>query len=317
MRNLFRAVAGAALSLALTGCFLLPGQFGSTLDLRKGGAFSFTYTGEILFQSPDKMGKKAVWNVKGAHCYKDRESEPYYNEYESVTETASAATEGPMTAAKAAQDAVDAATEAAADETNSRPCNATEIAQLKKVWDGEQATKAAKDAKDAEQFAQVFGFNPSDDASMQKFAVQLTKQAGWKSATYAGKGKFNVDYAITGRLDHDFVFPIIGESQMMMPFVMLQRRADGSVLVSAPAYSTGTLAALGSGLGGVLGSSGINENKPDQPGSAKGQFSLTTNGEILTNNTAEGPVITGKDRKLVWEVGAIKDAPPRALIMVK
>ncbi|MEY2926382.1 MAG: hypothetical protein RL367_859 [Pseudomonadota bacterium] len=313
MSKVFRALAALVAPLALSGCFLIPGQFGSTLDLRKDGNFAFTYTGEILFQSPDKMGKKAVWNVQGTHCYKEKGMDPYYNE-EGVDEAAQAAAD----AANAAENAAGART---ADMTmaddSMRPCTKVEIAGLRKTWDEEQAQRAKKDAKEADQFAQMFGFNPTDDGSMQKFATQLTKQAGWKSATYAGKGKFNVDYAISGKLDHDFVFPIIGDAQMMMPFVIIQRRADGAAMVTAPAFSAGTLGGLSGGLGGLLGGGGMEEQKPDQPKGTKGQFSITTNAEILTNNTTDGPVVMGKDRKLIWDVGAIKDPAPRAMFMVK
>ena len=39
----------AAFALALTGCFVSPGKFTSELVLEEGGAFSFTYDGEIFF----------------------------------------------------------------------------------------------------------------------------------------------------------------------------------------------------------------------------------------------------------------------------
>ncbi len=294
MKSLIRAAAAMVLAVALTGCFLVPGQFGSTLDLRKDGHFAFTYTGEMILQAPDKFGKKPVWNEKGAHCYTDKTSDPYYSEMD-------------------ASSSEDAASGRADDE---RACTAAEIAGLKKTWDSEQLEKAQKDAKEGERFAQMFGFNPMDDASMQKFAVQLGKQAGWKSVTYAGKGKFNVDYAVDGTLDHDFAFPLIGDAQMIMPFIMIQRRTDGGAMVTAPAFSASLLGGLGNGMGELIGG-GMSEQKADQPSGAKGQFSITTNAEILTNNTAEGPVMMGKDRKLVWEVGAIKDPAPKALIMVK
>ena len=296
MTKAIRTIAALILPLALAACFLIPGEFGSTLDVRKDGRFAFTYSGEILFQSPDKMGKKAVWNEKAATCYKDDVSEPQYDDN------------------YVADDSADAISES----SDLRACTPAEIAKLKKNWDSLQAEKAAKDAKEAEQFAQMFGFNPSDDASMRKLAAQLAKQAGWKSATYVGNGKFMVDYAISARLDHDFVFPIIGEAQTLTPFVIIQRRADGSALITAPAYSAGAAGGLGGGFGEMMAMSrGMDSQKNEGPSRTKGQFTITTDAEIRSNNTTDGPVVAGKDRKLIWEVGNIKDPAPRAILLVK
>ena len=292
----FRFIAALLLPLALAGCFLIPGEFASTLDVRKDGRFIFTYSGEILFQSPDKVGKKPVWNNKGATCYKDDVSEPEYSE--------------------------DIANQSDSDEiserSDERACTAVEIAKLKKNWDAQQAEKAAKDAKEGEQFAQMFGFNPADEASMQKLAAQLTKQAGWKSATYVGNGKFKVEYAISARLDHDFIFPIIGDAQTVTPFVIIQRRTDGSALITAPAYSAGTLGGLGGGFGEMMAlSRGLDAPKNEGPSRTKGQFIMTSDAELLSNNTTDGPVASGGDKSLIWEVGNIKDPAPRAILLMK
>ncbi|MEM6584789.1 MAG: hypothetical protein AAF692_03455, partial [Pseudomonadota bacterium] len=39
----------ASFSLLLTGCFITPGKFTSSLDLGENEAFTFTYEGEIFF----------------------------------------------------------------------------------------------------------------------------------------------------------------------------------------------------------------------------------------------------------------------------
>ena len=38
-----RIVAAALLSLALSGCFFVPGQFAAHLDLRRDGTFTYRY----------------------------------------------------------------------------------------------------------------------------------------------------------------------------------------------------------------------------------------------------------------------------------
>ena len=43
MTRVRTVVVAIGLSLLLAGCFLLPGKFASTLDVRRDGAFTFTY----------------------------------------------------------------------------------------------------------------------------------------------------------------------------------------------------------------------------------------------------------------------------------
>ena len=45
----FRLTALAAATLTLGSCFFAPGKFSSTMELRRDGRFSFSYTGEVLF----------------------------------------------------------------------------------------------------------------------------------------------------------------------------------------------------------------------------------------------------------------------------
>src|SRR5205085_4890912 len=49
----------AAASLLLSSCFLSPGKFDATLDLRKDGHFTFTYTGEIYLLALGQLAEAA------------------------------------------------------------------------------------------------------------------------------------------------------------------------------------------------------------------------------------------------------------------
>ncbi len=74
---------GIGLALALSGCLLSPGQFNSALDLRKDGAFTFTYEGEIYILALSRLSDMAE---SGA----DFEEQPCYDDdYEARGCTAS------------------------------------------------------------------------------------------------------------------------------------------------------------------------------------------------------------------------------------
>ena len=66
-----------------------------------------------------------------------------------------------------------------------------------------------------------------------KFVSELTLRKN-------GKGVFTVDYRGEGSLAQDVAFPIIADSDLMLPFVALCRCADVPVLVTGPAFTGGS-----------------------------------------------------------------------------
>lgn len=66
-RFLARLLLAGLTCLALTGCFFLPGQFQSSLDIRRDGQFTYRYTGEILFLFPERP-EEAAWTDSMANC---------------------------------------------------------------------------------------------------------------------------------------------------------------------------------------------------------------------------------------------------------
>ena len=117
------------------------------------------------------------------------------------------------------------------DGTKERACTKAEIAEQKSAYD--------KKRKETEDMAKLFGLPGLDDASNRAFAAKLMKYAGWRSVTYRGKGVFDVDYHFEGRATQDFLFPALPDNNLIVPFVALRRRTDGSVLVTAPAFTGG------------------------------------------------------------------------------
>jgi len=181
-----------------------------------------------------------------------------------------------------------------------RPCTAAEIA--------EQRTAYEKKRQDSEQMAKMFGLPGLDDASNRAFAAKLMKYSGWRSVTYVGKGVFNVDYHMEGRATQDFLFPALPDNNMLIPFVALRRRADGSVLVTAPAFTggAGPMSAAAAGAGDM--------GKGGPVSRAEGRFTVVTDGEILTNNSEDGPAPDASGRQLHWDVSAASNKIPEALI---
>lgn len=262
-----KRVLALAVPLLLTGCFLTPGAFDSSLDLRRSGDFTFAYKGEVVFTIPDDMmgGKAQAWTDDQAVCDGDA-------------------------------------------------CTAAQIAEQKKAWEAEQKTKAAKKAEESKQFASLFGYAPGDDAANQRLAAQLAKYDGFRAVTYAGNGVFNVDYAKSGRMTHDFVFPVMMQGSIMFPFVLARPQSDGAVRVSAPAFvGNGALGALArmkdSGMGGDLAKLPANRTK--------GRFVVTTDGEVLTNNTEDGPAAGPRGKTMTWNVDQRSAAVPEALIKLR
>ncbi len=59
LKTAFACTAAVAASLALSGCFLTPGQFEATMDVRQSGDFRFTYEGEIVITAMSDLAEMA------------------------------------------------------------------------------------------------------------------------------------------------------------------------------------------------------------------------------------------------------------------
>lgn len=182
-----------------------------------------------------------------------------------------------------------------------RPCTRAEI-------DGQRSAYERK-RLDTEQMAKAFGLPGLDDQSNRAFALKLMKYAGWRSVTYRGNGVFDVDYHLEGRATQDFLFPALPDNDLIIPFIAIRRRTDGTVLVSAPAF-TGAAGPLGA----RAGSAAVEASKSGPISRAQGRFSVTTDGEILTNNSEEGATSVAAGRQLHWDVGPASNKIPETLI---
>ena len=281
--KLVRIAAVAALALLAWGCLLTPGRFDAALSLKRDGSFTYRYTGELIFVS--------AGSAMAAETSSD--DPPFDAE------------------AQICHDGDDA------DPGDPRECTADEIARLRKDYENGREERIAQKKREAETAkAMLGGIDPSDPKTMAEFARRLQGQAGWKRVQHKGNGVFDVDYELSGRIDHDYVFPVFPEVDLIVPFVKVVRLTGNRVRVVAPAFvqpQEGGLKGLGAAMqGGVPGAGGGDSwmKKPE------GTFTVTTDAEIVTNNTHDGPVRTPTGRTLKWTVGPLDTARPEALLQL-
>lgn len=270
--NTRNAIAALATGLLLAACMLLPGRFTSDLAVRKDGTFTFHYKGEIVLAPLADPSPSS----------KDEEQEEFV-------------------AAPCSNE----------DTGEEHDCSAQELAKQKADWAGEQEKRRADKAREEEKSRKAVasmmgGIDPGDPRAAQEFADRLSRQQGWKSVVSKGKGMFEVEYEATGRLDHDFTFPTIERLPLVVPFVTVIRRKDGTVRVDAPAFMPGGSTPQMPGLGQAAGK----DNAPK----LDGHFTVVTDGAVLANNTDEGPQADAGGKRLEWKVNASTPAAPTALI---
>jgi hypothetical protein len=274
----------AAAALVLTGCLWTPGKFASDLTLRKDGSFVLDYRGEIVLQlPPDAEAKAEPWRDEMARCYASGRKTI-------VSQTILGPDED--------------------DET--RACTPAEIAELEAQHEKAEAERVEKKRKETEDMARAFGLPGLDDGSNRAFAAKLMKHAGWRSVTYRGDGVFDVDYHFEGRATQDFLFPALPDNDLVIPFVAIRRRADGAVLVTAPAMTGGS-----GPLAARAGSAAASATRGGPVSRAQGRLTVITDGEVLTNNSEDGAAPHAIGRQVHWDVSPTSTKIPETLIRLR
>lgn len=164
-------------------------------------------------------------------------------------------------------------------------------------------------AAQEEDFSDAVDDAKGDDAQMQAIASALAKEKGFRSARYMGNHKFEIDYAITGRLDHAFLFPFNIDAQIVLPFVAVEMRGDDRVRVKAPGFANGFDKSQGpAGMGGA----------GDEAAKAlNGSFTLTTDAEIVSQNQEDGAQSTPQGKRIVWTITPLTSDAPAATLRVR
>lgn len=268
--------------LALSSCFLVPGDFQSKMAISKSGAFSFDYVGQIVLPP--------LQEADGANA----------NDHASDDEFS----------AKCFED----------ESFEERECTADEMNEQLAANEAAMSANAERGASRKEAMSAILGgLDPDKPESIDQFVSRLSRQKGWEKVEYAGNGVFNITYRITGRLDHGFAFPVIEDLPNMPVFLNASLRENGSVRISAPGFAPVTSSAGAGGLGmlGMLTAMAPgNDSAESVDGLPRpsGKFSLRTDGDILANNTDEGPVTEGGWKVLNWTIGDLTKGGPEALI---
>lgn len=152
------------------------------------------------------------------------------------------------------------------------------------------------------------GSASGDEAQMQAIAAALSKEKGFRSARYMGNHRFEIDYAISGRLTHNFLFPFNSDAEIVLPFVAVELRGDDRVRVKAPGYSNGFDKSRE-----PMGQSGPGE---DASKALDGHFTLTTDAEIVSQNQEDGAQNIAGGKKIVWRITPLTSEAPMVTLRV-
>jgi hypothetical protein len=138
-------------------------------------------------------------------------------------------------------------------------------------------------------------------AEGKAIAEALSKEVGYRSVEYLGKNKFRVDYAMTGRLDRSFVYPVNLDAKSIIPWIAVEVRKDRTARIMAIAFGD-----MDSGMGGA-------GKPPSEEKERNGTFTFTTDAELVMQNNEEG-ILPGPGTRVVWKVTPTSKTVPTAVI---
>lgn len=323
------AAALAGLSLMLTGCFISPGKFTSELTLLENDQFTFTYEGEVYFLGLSrwvKMQQEQSRPKFRAYCYGPvEEGDPASEAAEAVVEAVEEAAEAIEITAEETADAAAVETieivETAAmeDAGGSRDCTAEEEAEQRERWEERQERRLERDRQQMEQFSKLIGgIDPADPNAEAELAKILMRQKGFDRVEAKGDGMFEISYSISGTLNHDYMFPMMEDFPTTNPFLQMFLRDGDVVRINAPGFAPQSVTSPVSPL--LFGAPGFGRGSSDEfealgdiP-AVDGTFTIITTGNILANNTDEGPVTDAGSQRLTWTINGRSKTAPTALI---
>jgi hypothetical protein len=142
------------------------------------------------------------------------------------------------------------------------------------------------------------------DAKNREMAATLSKEAGFRKVDYVGDNKFVIDYQISGKLDHTYLFPYNLDAGIIIPFVAVEIRANGTARLKAPGFANDSKDSSG-GMG------------PDaSKASAKldGTFILDTDAEIVSQNNEDGVKVVNGRKTVTWKATPLSNTAPMAVV---
>lgn len=201
------------------------------------------------------------------------------------------------------------------DDFNERECTEEEIAEQRATWNVDAEQRRARAEQDAAAMRQMLGgIDPADPKAAEELAARLRRQEGWKRVDYRGDGLFEVEFSLSGTLGHDFVFPTFERFPLTNTFVVANVRQGRSVRIEAPGFTAQGAAnpfqAMVAGM--ATAPDATTPPIPDMDGT----FRVVTEGQILANNTDEGPRSSPDGQVLEWKVNQRTETAPMALIQL-
>lgn len=168
------------------------------------------------------------------------------------------------------------------------------------VWQDEavagNATEPADDDKDSTED------KAKKEAKFKAIGEALTKEAGYRSVTYKGDGVFLIDYQISGKLTHNFLWPYNLDAEVIFPFVVVELRGRDQVRVKAPAFGDNDSPGKG--------------KTDDSKAKLDGTFTLITDGELVSQNNEDGAKSEGGRRTVTWKATPLSKDAPMAVVKV-
>jgi len=184
------------------------------------------------------------------------------------------------------------------DEKDKKDTSNTALLQSA-VWQDEDAVGNATDPSDEEDSAET---EAKKEAKFKAIGEALTKEAGYRSVTYKGKGVFLIDYQISGKLTHNFLWPYNLDAEVIFPFVVIEMRGKDQVRVKAPAFGDDDSPAKGKG--------------DDSKAKLDGTFTLITDGELVSQNNEDGATSANGRKSVTWKATPLSKDAPMAVVKV-
>jgi hypothetical protein len=140
------------------------------------------------------------------------------------------------------------------------------------------------------------------EAKFKAIGEALTKEAGYRSVAYKGKGVFQIDYQISGKLTHNFLWPYNLDAEVIFPFVVIEMRGKDQVRIKAPAFGDDDSPAKGKG--------------DDSKAKLDGTFTLITDGELVSQNNENGATSANGRKSVTWKATPLSKDAPMAVVKV-
>ncbi|MBX9816191.1 MAG: hypothetical protein K2X76_15945 [Sphingomonas sp.] len=146
---------------------------------------------------------------------------------------------------------------------------------------------------------------PDPEARNRALALALTREPGFRRVDYLGKGKFAIDYAIKGRLDHAFLWPFNLDAEVLFPFIVIELRPDGAVRMTAPGFANQS------------NRPGAEMMRDLGPSRLDGRFTLDTDAEIVSQNEESGVARAGGRSRVTWRATTALHQAPSAVLKLR